>query len=107
MGKCRFSFVGDHSAQGLVPGRPGQPRRAVSGESGEAVAGGYTYPGRPALRGARRDFVTPLSGYAPPSAGKSYTGKRAELILFTLENGKIVIQKAIIAGNAVYSAKGN
>jgi len=59
--------------------------------------------------------VTPLSGCAPPSApllaglkaGKSSTGKWADLILFTLEKGKMVIQKAIIAGDAVYSAKGN
>lgn len=79
MGKCRFSFVGDHSAQGLV---------VVPTQSG-------------------RDFVTPLSVYAPPSAGKSYTGKRADLILFTLENGKMVIQKAIINGDAVCSAKDN
>ncbi|GAG14727.1 unnamed protein product, partial [marine sediment metagenome] len=54
-----------------------------------------------------RDFVPLLSGYAPPSAGESYTGKRAGLILFTLENGKMVIQKAIITGNAVYAAKDN
>ncbi len=87
MGKCRFSFVGDHLAQGLV---------VVPMQSG-------------------RDFAPLLIGYARPSApllaglkaGKSYTGKWADLILFTLENGKMVIQKAIIAGNAVCSAKGN
>jgi N-acetylglucosamine-6-phosphate deacetylase len=35
--------------------------------------------------------------------GEIKVGKRADLILFTIENGRIVIQKTIIAGKQVYS----
>jgi len=35
--------------------------------------------------------------------GEIKQGKRADLILFTIENGKIVIQKTIVAGRTVYT----
>jgi N-acetylglucosamine-6-phosphate deacetylase len=35
--------------------------------------------------------------------GEIKQGKRADLILFTIEDGKIVIQKTIVAGKIVYS----
>ncbi|GAJ19740.1 unnamed protein product, partial [marine sediment metagenome] len=31
------------------------------------------------------------------------TGKRADLILFTIEDGKLIIQQTIVAGKVVYS----
>jgi len=37
--------------------------------------------------------------------GEIAVGKRADLILFTLENGKMVIQKTIVAGKVVYERK--
>ena len=35
--------------------------------------------------------------------GEIKEGKRADLILFTIENGEVVIQQTIVAGKAVYS----
>jgi alpha-D-ribose 1-methylphosphonate 5-triphosphate diphosphatase PhnM len=35
--------------------------------------------------------------------GEIKKGKRADFILFTIENGKIIIQKTIIEGREVYS----
>jgi len=35
--------------------------------------------------------------------GEISPGKRADLILFTIENGKMVIQKTILGGKVVYS----
>ena len=35
--------------------------------------------------------------------GEICEGKRADLILFTIEDGNMVIQKTIVAGNVVYS----
>lgn len=37
--------------------------------------------------------------------GELATGKRADIILFTIENGKMVIQKTIVAGKVVYEKK--
>jgi N-acetylglucosamine-6-phosphate deacetylase len=37
--------------------------------------------------------------------GEIASGKRADLILFTLENGKMVIQKTIVAGKVVYEKR--
>jgi N-acetylglucosamine-6-phosphate deacetylase len=37
--------------------------------------------------------------------GELATGKRADIILFTLENGKMVIQKTIVAGKVVYEKR--
>ena len=37
--------------------------------------------------------------------GEIRVGKRADLILFTMEEGKMVIQKTIVAGKVVYSKK--
>ena len=39
--------------------------------------------------------------------GEIRPGKRADLILFTLEEGKIVIQETIVAGKVVYSKSDN
>jgi len=35
--------------------------------------------------------------------GEIRPGKRADLVLFTLENGEMVIQTTIVAGKVVYS----
>lgn len=37
--------------------------------------------------------------------GELAVGKRADIILFTIENGKMVIQKTIVAGKVVYEKK--
>jgi N-acetylglucosamine-6-phosphate deacetylase len=37
-------------------------------------------------------------------AGEIRPGKRADLILFTMENGEMVIRKTIVAGEVVYSS---
>lgn len=37
--------------------------------------------------------------------GEIASGKRADLILFTLENGKIIIQKTIVAGKVVFEKR--
>jgi N-acetylglucosamine-6-phosphate deacetylase len=35
--------------------------------------------------------------------GEIKTGKRADLILFSIENGNLVIQKTIVEGKVVYT----
>jgi N-acetylglucosamine-6-phosphate deacetylase len=39
------------------------------------------------------------------NVGELAVGKRADIILFTIENGKMVIQKTIVAGKVVYEKK--
>jgi N-acetylglucosamine-6-phosphate deacetylase len=47
--------------------------------------------------------ANPANLLAMRSIGELKPGKRADLILFTMENGNMVIQKTIVAGKIVYS----
>ena len=49
--------------------------------------------------------ANPAKAIGLDNIGEIKEGKRADLILFTLEKGKIVIQKTMLAGEVVYSAK--
>jgi N-acetylglucosamine-6-phosphate deacetylase len=47
--------------------------------------------------------VNPANIHGLTDRASIEVGKRADLILFTIENAKIVIQKTIVAGKVVYA----
>ena len=51
----------------------------------------------------RMASTNPARHFDLENVGEISQGKRADLILFTMENGEMIIHKTIVAGEVVYS----
>jgi N-acetylglucosamine-6-phosphate deacetylase len=61
------------------------------------------FTGCPLADAIQMASTNPAILYKLNDRGKLEAGKRADIILFTLENGNVVIQKTIVSGNEVFT----